>query len=196
MTYADGPVAGDTQSPAQPERVPAAKPSLVPLLLGILAIAASAFFTVSFLAVGLGTAAGIVAVVLALRERRRGHRGAVLGWATALGAIGAVVNVVLVTIAIVIVAAPGPVEVEVEAYGGPLFTVTYGVGERMTTEEWVTDGWKKFGTHETSASITVTPQPESSDGVDVEHGCRILWAGEVVSEESSDTGEVTCGYEK
>jgi len=191
MTNTDGTVAGDAHSPSK-----TAKLSLIPLLLGILAVASPAFFTVSFLAIGLGIAAGIVAVVLALRERRRGHRGAVLGWATALGAIGAVVNVVLVTIAIVIVAAPGPVEVEVEAYGGPLFTVTYGVGERMTTEEWVTDGWKKFGTHETSASITVTPQPESSDGVDVEHGCRILWAGEVVSEESSDTGEVTCSYEK
>jgi len=172
------------------------KPSLLPLLLGILAIASSAFFTVSFLAVGLGIAVGIVAVVLALREGRRGRRGAALGWGVALGAIGAVANVVLVTVAIVIVAAPGPVDVRVEAYGGRVFTVTYGVGERMTTEEWATDGWKVYGTHETSASITVTPQPESSDGVDVEHGCRILWNGEVVSEESSDTGEVTCGYEK
>jgi len=191
MTKTDGTVAGDPHGPAK-----SAQPSLVPLLLGILAIASSAFFTVSFLAVGLGTVAGIVAVVLALRERRRGRRGAVLGWATAFGALGAVVNVVLVTIAIVMVAAPGPVDVKVEAFGGPRFTVTYGVGERMTTEEWVTDGWKMYGTHETSASITVTPQPESSDGVDVEHGCRILWAGEVVSEESSDTGEVTCSYEK
>jgi hypothetical protein len=195
MTQADAPLAGDVRTPMS-DKGTAGKPSLLPLGLAIVAVASPAFFTVSFLAIVLGVAAAIAALVLAHRERRRGHRGAVLGWATALGALGAVADVVLVAVAIVIVAAPGPVEVTVEAYGDGLFTVTYGVGERMTTEEWLTDGWKKLGTRESSAVITVTPSTEPASGVEATHGCRILWAGEVVAEESSDSGEVTCSYEK
>ena len=195
MTLAGKPISEDERTPADGEHS-AGKPSLVPLLLGIVAIVSPAFFTVSFLAIGLGVAAGIAAVLLARRERGRGRRGAALVWATALGAIGVVADVVLVTVAIVVVATSGPVDVRVEAYGGDRFTVEYGLGDRVTTEEWSIDGWKTAGTHESSAVITVTPQSESSGGIAVEHGCRILWAGEVVAEESSVSGDVTCRYEK
>lgn len=190
MTHTDGTIT-DLPTPPSDGR-PSAKPSLAPLWLGIGAIVAPIFFFAFFPFVGLLAVGGVIAVVLALRARRRGQSGAALSWAIGLGAVGALVDAVLVVIALVALFGPGLVVVELQAEGGQSYTVRYADDSTTYEEEWTASGWAKYTTAESSAEITVVP-PTDGDGPQ-QHSCRILWDGVVVSEESSDSGPVTCSY--
>lgn len=192
MTQTDPPIAGseqpvhvDAERPARGYRGPA-------LWLGIAAVLASALSFQSFIVIVLGVLLGVTALVLALIARRRGQRGAALGWALALGAVGTAVNAVLVIITLVLVFGNIPNSVELQAEGGPEFTVTFSDDFEEHSEVWSDSWFGKFNTQESSTEITVTP---STEGAGQTHSCRILWNDRVVSEETSDSGQVTCRYE-
>jgi len=163
------------------------------LWLAIVAVVAPAAYFQSFLAVAVGALLGIAAVILALVARRRGVRGRALAWALALGVIGAVVDTVLVGIVLVLLFGSIPSDVELQAEGGQDFTVTFSDDSEDHSEVWDTSWFGKFNTTGSSAEITVTP---SAEGAGETHTCRIFWNDKVVAMESSDSGAVTCRYER
>ena len=185
MTQVDGSI--ESQTHGTP------KTSLAPLWLGIVAILAPAFYFRAFLLIPVGAVSGVLAVIASVRARRRGERGAAVNLALALGAIGAVVDIVVVTILASIFFAPGPVPVTIEATGGPTYGAEYEVGGDEYVTEWHDDGLSNFATMGSTASITLTPDADAP--VDYPLSCRITWDGVIVSEESADSGPVTCSYD-
>lgn len=143
----------------------------------------------------LGLALGGTAVALSLRARTRQFDRKLGGWALASGIAGLAVDAMLMAaIAIgVMLARPNITEVELRAEGGPVFTVEFDDDVRSHTQQWERDGWAHFNTEKNEARITVTA-PDDDPGARV--SCTIVWDGEIVVEESSRTGTVTCRYEE
>ena len=137
----------------------------------------------------IAAAAGVTGLVLAVRARRRGGAA---GRALTLGVVGLMLNAALIAIiAVPVLAQPRFTQVEVRAQGGPGLTATFADDTQSYTEAWPQNGWKQFTTEKSSAQISVT-SPQDSTQLSV--SCQILWDGEVVAEESSETGTVTCFY--
>ena len=139
----------------------------------------------------LAAAAGVIGLVLSIRARSARN---LAGWALRFGIVGLAVNVAMIAvIAVGVLSRPQYTQVEVRAQGGPGLTATFADDFESYTEAWPQNGWKQFTTTKSSAEISIT-SPEDSTQRDV--SCQILWNGEVVVEESSDTGSVTCRYDE
>src|SRR5690625_59114 len=160
-------------------------------LFSVVTIFPTAFLVLRLLGLALGGAA----VALGLRARRLRFDRKFGGWALASGIAGLAVDVILIAaIAIgVMLARPNVTEVELRAEGGPVFTVEFDDDVRSHTQQWERDGWAHFNTEKNEARITVTA-PDDDPGARV--SCTIVWDGEIVVEESSRTGTVTCRYEE
>src|SRR5699024_3718282 len=155
----------------------------------------TAFATLFLVLRLLAAVAGLAALAVALYARKRRYSKIPAGWALALGVLGLLLNLVLI-LAIVIgvtIARPTLAEVELRAEGGPMFTVTFDDDVQSNTMEWQWEGWAHFNTTNQETEITVVA-PED----DHEHpvSCTIVWDGEVVVQETSDSRTVTCRYEK
>lgn len=160
--------------------------SVVLVAAGVLRPPATALFLFALLV--LGASAGIAAVVLAIIARRQAKGKAVAGGI--LGAIGAVVGASMFATILIGAIRPPVVEVELHASGDSGFTVEFtDDGEPRSAIWYEEEEWgAKFGERESTSEMTVTA---------VEPGdvtCRIVRDGEVVAEESSSSGTVTCSF--
>lgn len=157
---------------------------------------AVATFATTFLVLRLLAAvAGVAALALSLRTRSSGRSSRHGTWALLLAGVGLFLNVMLI-LAIVIgvsLSRPSLTEVELRAKGGPTISATFDDDVKTNVVEWQWDGWAQFNTARSEAEITVTA-PDGDQEYPV--SCTILWDGEVVVQESSDSGVVTCRYEE
>ncbi|MGO1921429.1 MAG: hypothetical protein ACTH07_08680, partial [Microbacterium sp.] len=83
-------------------------------------------------------------------------------------------------------------KVELRGQGpeGMTASMSHDAGDR--TETWPAEGWATFNTEESWAELTLeAPEDVESETV----SCQIFWNGEVVVDETSDSGEVTCRYD-
>ena len=155
----------------------------------MVAAVAPIFLFSLFPLVGLGAVSGIIAVILVLRSRARGRRGALGVFVLVIGAVAAIADIILTVVMVAMLIGSPLYDFEVRAQGSETFTidVSYAGGTKRFTEEWSSDVWKKFSTPESSAEIIVTGNGTVS--------CQILLDGEVVEQESSNGGSVTCRHE-
>lgn len=148
----------------------------------------------------LAGAAGVVGLLLSLVAQRAGRgaastgrTGSAAGWARVFAILAGLVNLVLIAIIVVgVVSRPQLTQVEVRAQGGPTFTVTFADDTQSYVEEWLSSGWKQFTTTKSTAEITVQAPP---GGGQLPVSCQIFWNGELVSDETSESGRVACRYE-
>jgi hypothetical protein len=192
MTHPEGPFAPGTQPAVGGGAASTRVPGLA-LGLGIAAVIAPIFVGLFVPVVGVLGLGGVIAVVLALRARGT-TQGRVRAWALALGAIGALVDIVLVVVMLFVLGAAGPTHYRIETQGGPSYAVTYSVGSGPTSDVWSEDWWREGTTDATSIEITLTPPADTDEQQPLR--CRIIWDGAVVAEESAQTGPVTCRYEE
>lgn len=160
-------------------------------LFSVVATYAGLFLVLRLLAAG----SGLVALALALYARKRRYSENPGNWSLGFGSLGLLLNLVLVVAIVIGVATvrPSLAEVELRAEGGPTFTVTFDDDVQSNTMEWQWDGWAHFNTAQQETEITVVA-PEDDHEYPV--SCTIIWDGEVVSQETSDSRTVTCRYEK
>ena len=135
----------------------------------------------------LAAVAGVVAIVLGTLALRRSQKSAGSLVGIVLGAAAIVVAVIGFTLSL----SGGPfgtvTQVELRASSDSAFTVEYSddVQDRSGTSaggEWQA----MFGTREAVTEMTVTADEVGNVR------CQIIRDGEVVAEESSDSGTVTC----
>ncbi|WP_010206041.1 hypothetical protein [Salinibacterium sp. PAMC 21357] len=143
----------------------------------------------------LGIAAGIVGIVLAVVSRRSvdGRRRRFAVGAFLSSGVALVVNGVLIGIVVVgVIAVSSLNSVELRGQGPEGLTATFedGVGAN-TNVEWEADGRARFDTKKSFTEITLNA-PVGSEKKTV--SCQIVWNDELVVEETSDTGTVTCRY--
>lgn len=119
--------------------------------------------------------------------RRHRSRRAVIGFSIA-GLVAAVVVLVLV---LVLVRMSPLADVELRGQGPNDITVTYSSQIEQVTLQWPSEGRAEFNTEGDWAEIVITAPADSADQT---VSCQIVWNGEVVVDETSDDGSVTCRY--
>jgi hypothetical protein len=171
---------------------PPGRPHRLALGLAIAAVAAPLLYFAFFPILAIAVAGAVVAIVLSVRALARGDRRPVVGWTLALAAIGAIVDTVLVIVAAVLLWGPSTDQVEVRAAGSE-FTVEFEDDVQAWEVDWDGDGWSmRYATERSWAELTVTRADDARGPVE----CSILWNDVVVVEESSDSGQVTCRYDR
>ena len=146
---------------------------------------------VALLFFALAVVAGIAGIVLGVRARRSAPaRG---GWALICALASLLITAVMTVVFIVgMISATSINRVELRGQGpeGVSATSSNDMGER--TETWPSEGWAKFNTKGSWAELTLeVPEDAASKTV----SCQVIWNGEVVVDETSDSGEVTCRYD-
>ncbi|MFT4258404.1 hypothetical protein [Microbacterium sp.] len=143
-----------------------------------------------FAIIACAAVAGVVAIVLGIVAARRpsGRVPAVVGIVLGVGALAAAVVFTVLTLGAV---AGGPVaQVELRAQGEGAFSVEYHDGRDQRTGSSADGDWTAmFGTRENATEMTVTADEPG------EVSCQILRDGEVVAEETSDSGTVSCQFD-
>ncbi len=139
----------------------------------------------------LAVGAGIAGVVLGIRARRSAPaRG---GWALICAVVALLVACVMAIVFIVgMISATSINKVELRGQGPEGSTATFSNDMEERTETWPAEGWARFNTEGSWAELTLEA-PEDADSETV--SCQIVWNGEVVVEETSDSGSVTCRYD-
>lgn len=175
----------------------------VAIWLSVVALAATAFLVVPFLAPRnplvipvflLAFAGAFVGLVLGLRARRgRDGAGRSAGWALAGALIALVVDVVLAIVFATLIVFHPPTPVELRGSGPNNIEVTFSNDFETRTLVWPPEGRAEFNTDGTWAEISVTAP---ADAPDKTVSCQIEWDGEIVVEQTSDTGSVTCRYDE
>ena len=186
-------------------QIPDARPtgrgrSVAALIIGIAAAIVAALLVVPYLArPGLvilpviALALAVVGIVLAVRARRQGGQRA-RGRAALASALAAlVVDVGLIVVFAVAIAGFGVASVELRGAGPQDNTVTFSNATEQRTLQWGPEGRAQFNTSGSWAEITVTAPADASDQ---NVSCQIVWNGEVVVDESSGSGTVTCRYDE
>lgn len=157
------------------------------LALPYLALRSPVALLVFVLAVG----TGIVGIVLGVRARRSASaRG---GWALICALVALLITAVMTVVFIVgMISATSINKVELRGQGpqGVSATFSNDMGER--TEKWPSEGWAKFNTEGSWAELTME-LPDDADPATL--SCQIIWNGEIVVDETSDSGAVTCRYD-
>lgn len=185
-------------------RIPGVRPggggrTIAALVVGIAAAVVAGLLIVPYLArPGLvvlpviALALAVVGVVLAVRARRQTGQGARGRTALASSLVALVVDVVLIVVFVGTIAGLGLASVELRATGPDDNTVTFSSATEERTLQWGPEGRAQFNTSGTWAEITVTAPVDSADQ---NVSCEIVWNGEVVVDESSGSGTVTCRYD-
>ncbi|MEZ3157521.1 hypothetical protein AB1K56_11390 [Microbacterium sp. BWR-S6Y] len=185
-------------------RIPGARPrgggrTIAALVVGIAAAIVAGLLIVPYLARPglvalpvLALALAVVGVVLAVRARRQ--TGLRTRGRTALvsSLVALVVDVVLIVVFVGTIAGLGLASVELRATGPDDNTVTFSSATEQRTLQWGPEGRAQFNTSGTWTEITVTAPADSADQ---NVSCEIVWNGEVVVDESSGSGTVTCRYD-
>lgn len=142
-----------------------------------------------FFVLAVGT--GIAGIVLGIRARRSAPaRG---GWALICAVVALLITCVLAVVFIVgMISATSINKVELRGQGPEGSTVTFSNDMEERTETWPSEGWARFNTKGSWAELTLEA-PEDADSETV--SCQIVWNGEVVVDETSDSGTVTCRYD-
>lgn len=131
-------------------------------------------------------------IVLSLTAGRSKGRGGA-GWALATALVALAIDAALVvTLIVAAVSSPRLTPIELRAQGGPTFSATFSDDYSEHTEQWHNEGTSEFNTRKSSVQITVTAP---NDGPQSSVSCQILWNDEIVADEKSDSGRVTCRYE-
>lgn len=146
---------------------------------------------VGFLFLALAVAGAIAGIVLGVRARRSAVRG---GWALICAVVALLITAVMTVIFIVAMISINSInEVELRGQGPDGVSSTFSNAREERTETWPAEGgWARFNTRDSWAELTL----EVPDDVDLDTvSCQIIWNGEVVVEETSETGSVTCRYD-
>jgi multisubunit Na+/H+ antiporter MnhB subunit len=142
----------------------------------------------------LGAAAAIGGIVLARRARRAPsdeRRTAGLGLAAALAAL--LLALILLIVFLSGLWSPPLNKVFLEGTGPQSgVTATFSSDTETRTLPWPAVGNAQYTTSESSAWITITAPTDSDDQT---VGCKIYWNDELVVEETSDSGTVSCEYD-
>ena len=101
--------------------------------------------------------------------------------------------VVLAVIFIIgVIAATSINRVELHGQGPEGISATFANDMERESVEWPSEGWAKFNTEGSWAELTIeAPDDAASQTV----SCQIIWNGDVVVEETSNSGSVTCRYD-
>jgi len=188
-------------TPTAPDKnVRPARMPLVAIWLSIVALVLCALLVVPYMALqspvvplffALMAGTGIAGIVLGVRARRAvSARG---GWAMICALTSLLIAVVMTIIFIVgMIAVTSINRVELRGQGpeGMSASMSHDAGDR--TETWPAEGWARFNTKQSWAELILeAPEDAESDTV----SCQIIWNGEVVVDETSDSGSVTCRYD-
>jgi len=159
----------------------------VGLVVPYLALASRAPLLVLLLA----AAAAIAGIMLAVRARRTGSSGAAALICAAAALLTAVTMAVVFVIGMVSATSMNIVELQGHGPAGSSASTDSDLGPR--TETWPADGRATISTKGSWAELTlVAPADATSQTV----SCQIIWNGEIVVTESSDSGTVTCRYDE
>lgn len=146
---------------------------------------------VTLLILTLAAAAGVAGIILGLRARRstpaRGGRALIC-------ALAALLTTVVLTVIFVVgmISATSINKVELRGQGPEGMSATFANDMETRTEQWPAEGWARFNTNGSWAALTL----EASDDAPSETvSCQIIWNGEVVVDETSEHGSVTCRYD-
>lgn len=189
------PASSTQQASARPPRTPtlavwlsgAALVLCVLLALPYLAVRSPIALLFFVLAAG----AGIAGVVLGIRARRSASaRG---GWAMICAVLALLISCVMAVVFIVgMISTTSINDVELRGQGPEGTSATFSNDMEERTEKWPSEGWARFNTKGSWAELTLEV-PEDADSETV--SCQIIWNGEVVVDETSDSGTVTCRYD-
>ncbi|MEZ7756492.1 hypothetical protein O5Y58_13340 [Microbacterium paraoxydans] len=142
----------------------------------------------------LGAAAAIGSIALGLRARQAPsaeRRSAGLGVAGAVAAL--ILALVLLVLFLLGLWSPPQNEVFLEGTGPQSgVTATSSSDTETRTLPWPAVGNAQHTTSDSSAWITITAPTDSDDQT---VGCKIYWNDELVVEETSDSGTVSCEYD-
>lgn len=162
---------------------------LLCVLLALPYLALRSPIALLFFALAVGT--GIAGIVLGVRAHRSTTaRG---GWALICALSALLITAVMTVVFIVgMIAATSINKVELHGQGPQGVSATFSHDLEERTEKWPSEGWAKFNTKGSWAELTLeTP----SDAVSETVSCQIIWNGEVVVDETSENGSVTCRYD-
>lgn len=174
---------------------------LVAVWLSALALVLAAALVVPFLAPRnplaipvfvLALAAAFTGLVLGVRARR-GAQGRAAVWGVASSVLALVIDAVLIVVFVTVIIGTPPTPVELRGSGPNNIEVTFSHELETRTLTWPPEGRAKFNTDGTWAEITVTAP---ADAADKTVSCQIEWDGEVVVDETSDSGTVRCRYDE
>lgn len=158
------------------------------LLLALPYLALRSPVALLFLALAMGT--GIAGIVLGVRARRSAARG---GWALICALVALLITAVMTVVFIVgMTSATSINKVELRGQGAEGTSATFSNDMEERTEKWPSEGWAGFNTKSSWAELTLEA-PEDADSETV--SCQIVWNGEVVVDETSNSGTVTCRYD-
>ncbi|KYJ96887.1 hypothetical protein [Microbacterium sp. CH1] len=142
----------------------------------------------------LGAAAAIGGIAVSVRARRApsaARRSAGLGVAGAVAAL--ILALILLVVFLLGLWSPPLNTVFLEGTGPQSgVTATFSSDTETRTLPWSAVGNAQYTTSESSAWITITAPTDSDDQT---VGCKIYWNGELVVEETSDSGTVSCEYD-
>lgn len=183
--------------PNRPSRlaIPAISVSVVALVVTALLIVPflaprNPIFVPVFL---LAFAAAAVALVLGLRARRGSGPDRSGLWALAAAGVALIVDAVLAVFFVTVLVFHPPTAVELRGTGPNNIEVTFSNDLETRTLTWPSEGRAEFNTEGDWAEISVTAP---ADAPDKTVSCQIVWGGQLVVEETSDAGTVTCRYDR
>lgn len=174
--------------------------AVVALWVGVIALALNLFLVVPFLARGVLVLLPVVAVVLSVgaivlavrsRSSAAGRRTAGLAVASAL--VAAVAAAALLAVFLFTVTGSRVDQAEVRGQGPDGMTATFSSEGQSREETWNGSGTGRVATAGSWAELILRAPADSSDQ---NVSCQIVWNGEVVIDESSDSGTVTCRYDE
>ena len=142
----------------------------------------------------LGAAAAIGGIAVSIRARRApsaARRSAGLGVAGAVAAL--ILALILLVVFLLGLWSPPLNRVFLEGTGPQSGVIaTFRSDTETRTLPWPAVGNAQYTTSESSAWITITAPTDSDDQT---VGCKIYWNDELVVEETSDSGTVSCEYD-
>ena len=173
--------------------------AVVALWVGALSFAIGLFLIVPFLARGALVALPVAAVVssglgilLALRAAG-GASSRSAARALVLTVVGAIITVALLVAFLFSLGGSGVAQAEVRGQGPDGMTAAFSSEGQSREETWNGSGTGRVATAGSWVELTlVAPEDASDQNV----SCQIVWNGEVVVDESSGSGMVTCRYDE
>lgn len=199
-----GPVSGsEVSEPDGTDRTAARTIARLAIVVGVISLALTAALLIPYYALQnpwiipvfvVAAAGAVVAIVFGRRSRRTGsgsQRTAGLGLAAGLTAL--LIDIVLLIVFIVGIWSPPLNRVQLEGTGPQAgVTASFSGDTETRTLPWSAVGSAQYTTTKSSTWITITA-PSDSENQTV--GCKIYWNDELVVEETSDSGTVSCEYD-
>lgn len=139
-----------------------------------------------YLALALGVACGVAAIVLGARSRRRGAPAVV---AVIAGAVAVVVCLVLASASVMTSVRSPALQVELRASAEVPYSISYDRTDTPTVDTWQGGDWRTlFGSWNDTITMTVT----TDDAQPADLTCEILVEGQRVAQESGNGASLSC----